>query len=132
MPARLALLLGIAALLWLERKRPLRAPVEPGPHRVARNIAVGAITALTVAALERPIVRHACRITLERGWGLLPKLRMPAAARTALALALMDYTLYWWHVLLHRVPRLWRDHEPHHIDRDLDTSTGIRFLEPAV
>jgi sterol desaturase/sphingolipid hydroxylase (fatty acid hydroxylase superfamily) len=39
----------------------------------------------------------------------------------------MDYTLYWWHVLLHRVPALWRTHEPHHIDRDLDTSTALRF-----
>src|SRR5581483_5747976 len=40
---------------------------------------------------------------------------------------LMDYTLYWWHVLLHRVPFLWRLHEPHHTDRDLDASTAIRF-----
>jgi sterol desaturase/sphingolipid hydroxylase (fatty acid hydroxylase superfamily) len=40
---------------------------------------------------------------------------------------LMDYTLYWWHVLLHRVPVLWRTHEPHHVDRDLDVTTGIRF-----
>lgn len=39
----------------------------------------------------------------------------------------MDYTLYWWHVLLHRVPALWRLHVPHHIDRDLDASTGVRF-----
>jgi sterol desaturase/sphingolipid hydroxylase (fatty acid hydroxylase superfamily) len=39
----------------------------------------------------------------------------------------MDYTLYWWHVLLHRVSALWRLHEPHHIDRDLDVSTGVRF-----
>jgi sterol desaturase/sphingolipid hydroxylase (fatty acid hydroxylase superfamily) len=39
----------------------------------------------------------------------------------------MDYTLYWWHVLLHRVPLLWRMHESHHIDRDLDMSTGVRF-----
>ena len=39
----------------------------------------------------------------------------------------MDYTLYWWHVLLHRVPALWRLHEPHHADRDLDASTALRF-----
>lgn len=39
----------------------------------------------------------------------------------------MDYTLYWWHVLLHRVPALWRLHVPHHIDRDLDATTGVRF-----
>lgn len=30
-------------------------------------------------------------------------------------------------MLLHRVPLLWRLHEPHHADRDLDISTGVRF-----
>jgi sterol desaturase/sphingolipid hydroxylase (fatty acid hydroxylase superfamily) len=30
-------------------------------------------------------------------------------------------------VALHRVPWLWKLHMPHHIDRDLDTSTGVRF-----
>jgi sterol desaturase/sphingolipid hydroxylase (fatty acid hydroxylase superfamily) len=32
-----------------------------------------------------------------------------------------------WHVLLHRVPFLWRAHLAHHIDRDLDVSTALRF-----
>jgi sterol desaturase/sphingolipid hydroxylase (fatty acid hydroxylase superfamily) len=52
---------------------------------------------------------------------------LPRALRAAAAIALMDYTLYWWHVLLHRVPSLWRLHEPHHADRDLDVSTALRF-----
>ena len=40
---------------------------------------------------------------------------------------LMDYTLYVWHVLTHRVPTLWRFHAVHHIDLDLDASTAVRF-----
>jgi sterol desaturase/sphingolipid hydroxylase (fatty acid hydroxylase superfamily) len=40
---------------------------------------------------------------------------------------LMDYTLYLWHVLMHRVPFLWRFHLPHHVDLDLDASTALRF-----
>jgi sterol desaturase/sphingolipid hydroxylase (fatty acid hydroxylase superfamily) len=44
-----------------------------------------------------------------------------------LALLLMDYTLYLWHVLNHRVPFLWRFHLPHHVDLDLDSSTALRF-----
>ena len=47
--------------------------------------------------------------------------------RGVTTIALMDYTLYCWHVLLHRVPWLWRTHEAHHIDRDLDASTALRF-----
>jgi hypothetical protein len=32
----------------------------------------------------------------------------------------MDYTLYLWHVLIHRLTWLWRFHLPHHVDLDLD------------
>jgi sterol desaturase/sphingolipid hydroxylase (fatty acid hydroxylase superfamily) len=39
----------------------------------------------------------------------------------------MDYSLYIWHVLMHRVPFLWRFHLPHHVDLDLDASTALRF-----
>jgi sterol desaturase/sphingolipid hydroxylase (fatty acid hydroxylase superfamily) len=54
-------------------------------------------------------------------------LRLPVWMETILALALMDYTLYAWHVLAHRVPFLWRFHLVHHEDVDLDVSTGLRF-----
>ena len=118
---------GIAALLGLERRHPLRRPVEPGPHRVVRNLAIGAVTAATVAAVERPIVTRVARITQLQKWGLVARLPISDRLKSALALVLMDYTLYWWHVLLHRVPALWRVHAPHHTDRDLDTSTGVRF-----
>jgi sterol desaturase/sphingolipid hydroxylase (fatty acid hydroxylase superfamily) len=43
------------------------------------------------------------------------------------ALVLLDYTLYLWHVLTHRVPLLWRLHAIHHADRDLDVTTAVRF-----
>ena len=123
-----ALLLGsVAVLLLLERKFPLRRPVEPGLPRVLRNVATGALTAVVVAAIERPIVTRVSQLTEERAWGLVPNVPFSAPVRKAVAVALMDYTLYWWHVLLHRIPLLWRTHEPHHIDRDLDTSTGVRF-----
>lgn len=42
-------------------------------------------------------------------------------------LVLLDYTLFVWHVLTHEVPFLWRFHEVHHADRDLSTSTALRF-----
>ena len=43
------------------------------------------------------------------------------------SILLLDYTLYIWHVLTHRVPFLWRFHLPHHVDLDLDASTALRF-----
>ena len=39
----------------------------------------------------------------------------------------MDLTFYYWHLANHRVPFLWRFHNVHHIDPDLDVSTAFRF-----
>jgi sterol desaturase/sphingolipid hydroxylase (fatty acid hydroxylase superfamily) len=118
---------GIATLLWLERRKPLRRAVDRGPKRIARNLAVGAITAAVVSALERPLVQRLSVLTEKRNWGIVPRLPVPSTWRGIAAVLLMDYTLYWWHVLLHRSPLLWRLHEPHHADLDLDASTGVRF-----
>jgi sterol desaturase/sphingolipid hydroxylase (fatty acid hydroxylase superfamily) len=52
---------------------------------------------------------------------------VPRALRMILGFLLLDYTLYLWHRLNHRVPLLWRFHAVHHIDRDLDSTTGVRF-----
>jgi sterol desaturase/sphingolipid hydroxylase (fatty acid hydroxylase superfamily) len=118
---------GIAALLYLEHRRPLRRAVERGPARLARNLSIGAITAVTVSAFERPLVTRLSVLAAKRKWGLVSHLPIPSALQRIAAVLLMDYTLYWWHVLLHRSPLLWRLHEPHHADLDLDASTGIRF-----
>lgn len=39
----------------------------------------------------------------------------------------MDLSFYWWHWVNHRMPILWRFHNIHHIDPDLDVSTSFRF-----
>ena len=52
---------------------------------------------------------------------------LPAAGQFIVAFLLMDLSFYWWNVLNHRIPFLWRFHNVHHIDPDLDVSTGFRF-----
>jgi sterol desaturase/sphingolipid hydroxylase (fatty acid hydroxylase superfamily) len=61
------------------------------------------------------------------GWGLLKRFGLPVWLEVVLAVVLLDYTLYLWHILLHKVPLLWRCHQPHHVDLDMDTSTAVRF-----
>jgi sterol desaturase/sphingolipid hydroxylase (fatty acid hydroxylase superfamily) len=40
---------------------------------------------------------------------------------------LMDWAYYWWHYAMHAVPLLWRFHNVHHTDLDLDVTTAARF-----
>jgi sterol desaturase/sphingolipid hydroxylase (fatty acid hydroxylase superfamily) len=114
-------------LTALERRRPLRHERESKLHRVSRNLVFAGLAAATVSLLERPIVQPLAGLVERRRWGLLHRWQLPRALRITLAIVLLDYTLYVWHVLVHRVPWLWRFHLVHHVDLDLDASTALRF-----
>jgi sterol desaturase/sphingolipid hydroxylase (fatty acid hydroxylase superfamily) len=57
----------------------------------------------------------------------VPRLGLPRGLEIAAGVLLLDYTLYLWHVAAHKVPLLWRFHQPHHADLDMDASTALRF-----
>lgn len=118
---------AFGALLWLERRRPLRRAVELKFTREARNLAVTAVSAVALQLAERPVIEPLTALVERRRWGLLKRVRLPVWLEVALAVILLDYTLYLWHVLTHRLPFLWRFHLVHHVDLDLDTSTALRF-----
>lgn len=118
---------AFVALVALERRRPLRRVVEPPLRRDARNLAIAAAGALAVRMVETPLVAPLTRLVARRRWGLVQMLALPRPLEIALAVLLLDYTLYVWHVLTHRVAALWRFHVVHHIDLDLSASTALRF-----
>ncbi len=117
----------LATLLGLERRRALRRAVEPKLRREIRNFAVAGLSAAALLIAERPAIKPLTAVVERRGWGLVQWIRLPGWLRTTLAILLMDYTLYIWHVLVHRVPWLWRFHVVHHLDLDMDASTALRF-----
>lgn len=119
--------LTFGALLWLERRRPLRRRTRDQARRGARNLAMAALSAATISAFERPVVMPLARWGERRRVGVLKLMRLPVWLDVALSLVLLDYTLFVWHVLTHRVPLLWRLHEVHHVDADLDLTTAVRF-----
>jgi sterol desaturase/sphingolipid hydroxylase (fatty acid hydroxylase superfamily) len=118
---------AVGVLAIAERRRPLRRAKEPGPERVGRNLAIGVLAALTTAASELPVIAPARHLAERRQLGLLRWLRAPRALKVVLGFLLLDYTLYLWHRLNHHASFLWRFHAVHHIDRDLDSTTGLRF-----
>lgn len=129
-PAWISLLLvggTFAALAWLELRRPLRRNVEAKFRRNARNFAVGAISAAALQLTERPVTSRLSALVIRRRWGLLRRRQLPLWFECLAALLLLDYTLYGWHWLVHKIPFLWRFHQVHHVDLDLDASTALRF-----
>ena len=119
---------AFCALAWLERRRPLRHRItESKFRREVRNLSVAAVGAGALLLMERPAILPLTQFVETHNWGLLKHLRLPRWVELAFAVILLDYTLYIWHYLTHRVPFLWRFHVAHHVDLDLDTSTALRF-----
>ncbi len=80
-----------------------------------------------MALCEDPVTHPLTRWSARRCGGIILALRLSLWLETVVAVLLLDYTLYLWHVLTHNVPWLWRFHAAHHVDLDLDASTAIRF-----
>jgi len=118
---------AVGTLYVVERLRPLRSRKEPGPARVGRNLAIGLLAGATTAASEWPVVAPVQRLAERNRLGLLRWLPLPRPLRAILGFLLLDYTLYVWHRWNHRAPFLWKFHAVHHLDLDLDSTTGLRF-----
>jgi sterol desaturase/sphingolipid hydroxylase (fatty acid hydroxylase superfamily) len=121
-----ALAVGLSLFL-LERVLPLRRAVRPLVGRVAVNLAVSALAFGVALAVVRPAVQAAFGWSQDRPFGLLHLVALPPALQAVAAFLLMDLTFYYWHLLNHKVPFLWRFHNVHHFDPDLDVSTAFRF-----
>ena len=117
----------LAALIWLERRHALRPSHDSKIVRDARNLTVAAAAAAVVQFAEVPVAFGLAELAQTKRLGLLSRLPLPFSARAILGFLALDYTLYWWHLLTHRVPVLWRFHQVHHIDRDMDATTALRF-----
>ncbi len=122
------LTVGTFVLLYVfEKKRPLRNQIEQKEISTLRNLAIAAVAGVAVTVVETPITDKMTAFVERRRFGLLKLVRLPKILEILLAVILLDYTLYRWHVLTHRSPFLWRFHKIHHADLDLTASTAIRF-----
>jgi sterol desaturase/sphingolipid hydroxylase (fatty acid hydroxylase superfamily) len=122
------LILGaFATVLWFEQQRTLRPRTENKVQRDGRNLVVAALSAVAIRLAERPVTDALTHVVHRKGWGIVKQWKLPAWLEVALAVVLLDYTLYVWHVLTHKAPFLWRFHRVHHADLELDASTALRF-----
>jgi sterol desaturase/sphingolipid hydroxylase (fatty acid hydroxylase superfamily) len=121
------IVIAFGAIFLFELRRPLRRSVESKTRRLVRNLTTGS-TALAVSMLlQAPLLVPISRWAMTRRAGLLNTVAMPEAVRAVVSIVLLDYTLWFWHYANHRVPLLWRFHLVHHVDRDMDASTALRF-----
>lgn len=61
------------------------------------------------------------------GDGLLDRASLPLWANALAAFLILDFCQYAGHVLMHKVPLLWRIHAVHHHAEHLESTTAFRF-----
>jgi sterol desaturase/sphingolipid hydroxylase (fatty acid hydroxylase superfamily) len=117
----------IAGLIWFENRCALRAVHKSKLRRDVRNFAIAAPAGGVMQLLEMPMAFKLAVFAQSRKWGILPYLGLPPVIAGVAGILLLDYTLYWWHFATHRVPGLWRFHQVHHLDQEMDATTALRF-----
>lgn len=118
---------AVAGLVIAERLRPKRVRRAPEPQRTLTNLALGATSMAVVYGVQRPLAIAVSQRVTERRQGLAQRLGHKDWLRDLVAMLLLDWSMYHWHVATHRIPVLWRLHRVHHADADMDASTALRF-----
>jgi sterol desaturase/sphingolipid hydroxylase (fatty acid hydroxylase superfamily) len=105
----------------------LRQRKAPLWKRLKTNAAVTSTAALVLRMSLVPALVKAASLAKKYNFGVLRVLRLSPLVKSLLGFLILDYGSYRWHKLNHRLPLLWRVHQVHHADLDLDVSTALRF-----
>jgi sterol desaturase/sphingolipid hydroxylase (fatty acid hydroxylase superfamily) len=129
---RLMIFAGVFALLaGLELMRPRRQLVANKARRWATNLVIVGIDGVLLrlmAMLAVPLAGTAAAVYASaHGIGIFNGLDWPEWIETALTIAVLDFAIWAQHVATHKVPVLWRVHQVHHADVDIDVTTAVRF-----
>ena len=114
-------------LFVVERFFPLRKATRSLLARLFVNLAISVLAFIAAVGLLQPAVQSALRWSAGKPFGFVHLVALPSPFAFVLSFLLMDLTFYYWHLANHRWPFLWRFHNVHHIDPDLDVSTAFRF-----
>lgn len=117
----------VAVLIVLETLVPLRRRTVARLVRWPVNAVMTALVLVIGTVAVRSAALSAAGWAGDARFGISYLLPEGGLARPVAGFLLMDLTFYWWHRANHELPVLWRFHNVHHLDPDLDVSTSFRF-----
>ena len=125
---RLGFFLGmlIVMMCW-ERGRPKRKLMTNKNARWRCNLSLVVMNSLAIKLLIPFTAASVALYAEQHHIGLLHSISLPLILSIALSVTLLDALIYGQHVAFHHIPFFWRLHKIHHMDRDIDVTTGVRF-----
>ncbi|MFT4715063.1 MAG: sterol desaturase/sphingolipid hydroxylase (fatty acid hydroxylase superfamily) [Paracoccaceae bacterium] len=128
---RLSVFVGLFALFaTIERLAPRKALTQKRPLRWSTNwllVVAGALTVNLMAKVLPFIAVGAAIDASSKDWGLFNNIALPSVIEVILAIVILDFAIWFQHLITHKIPLLWRFHRVHHADRDIDVTTALRF-----
>lgn len=122
----LAFVLALTALATIvEAFVPLRAQARNANGRLATNLSLIVLT-LTLGLVLNAALALGAAAVAANGGGLLARADLHPALALLVAIVVLDFATYLAHVVMHKVPALWRVHLVHHIDTAVDATTTYR------
>ncbi len=98
-------------------------------QHAANNLTLGLMNILVVSSIYSITIIAATHFTQTHSLGLLQYLSslLPYEFIFILGIFFIDGWMYIWHRLNHKIKFLWRFHQVHHCDANMDVSTAVRF-----
>jgi len=116
----------LGLVFGLEEISPWRGRTACTNRRWRTNLAM-LMAKESVSGFILPAGLAALAIELQAAnFGLFNNLALAAWQEIVLAVLILDFAAYWAHRTLHIVPFLWRVHQVHHSDEELDASSVFR------
>jgi sterol desaturase/sphingolipid hydroxylase (fatty acid hydroxylase superfamily) len=122
------ILVSFFSLLFIaESKFQLRKRVQNRWKRIFINFTVSIPSFALLRFLFIPFMVWLAYKNEDWNFGLNYLYNAPVWIKSVIAFLLLDYSNYLWHIVLHKMPLMWRFHLVHHTDLDLDITTSFRF-----
>jgi sterol desaturase/sphingolipid hydroxylase (fatty acid hydroxylase superfamily) len=117
----------LLSMMLLEVLWPKRVLTQSKSYRWINNIALVVFNTILIRLLLPFATIGVAIYGLENNLGLFNFIGGPFWLEVIISVLVLDCIIYWQHRLFHKVPILWRLHRVHHIDQDIDVTTGSRF-----
>lgn len=118
---------GFIVLLVLQSRFPKRGFKNIGTSRFQHNILLFLLNLALFTVVPLSLISMASYADSQQ-FGLFNQFEtLPFVVEILLCVVILDLAVYWQHVFSHRWEWLWKLHQVHHSDRQIEVTTAVRF-----
>lgn len=125
---RLSIAIGVFTIMvcW-EYFSPRRQQITSRKQRWPINLGLAVSNMVLMRFTVGGLAYYVAIDAANQSWGLLHQFFVTDGLKIVISLLLLDLAIYFQHVISHKWKLLWRLHQVHHTDIEIDATTAVRF-----